>query len=226
MSELIEEESQEITLTQQEQMKAILYQFIKLYDRWAEDRQVAAKQGADIEEVIDEFAQEVERFSNIENAVIAKLKEGLSQTTVSISAMVHDAVSHSVNKAIDESTYKIRDSVRQAENLFSEYQSTLNWSHWKTIAITSITSIVASLLAVWWFMPRPTTPLTDAQIKTYRAGQVFEAFWPKLSERQQTWLGNLALGKTNNHEKLVEDTKNNYSGINDSQANDITGVEP
>jgi len=84
-----------------------------------------------------------------------------------------------------------------------------------------VTSICASLFAVWWFMPTPTLPLTDSQIRTYQAGHVLESFWPKLSERQQAWLSNVASGKSNNHEKLVEDVKKTYSEIDDTQANEI-----
>jgi hypothetical protein len=54
---------------------------------------------------------------------------------------------------------------------------------------------------------------------------VLESFWPKLSKRQQDWLSNLALGKTNNHEKLFEDEKqkikNEYSGMSDAEVNKL-----
>ncbi len=202
--EVKQEEQEDNTLTPREHLESLLYQFVNLYERWSEDRQVAAKQGADIAQFIKTFSAEVERFSSIEDAVIAKLKKGLEQTSVSISTMVHDAVSHSLDKKIDDSSYKMKQSVLQAERLFSEYQSTLNWSHWKVVAITAMTSIAASLLAVWWFMPKPTLPLTDQQIQTYQTGQFLQSFWPKLSERQQKWLDNLASGKSNNREKLVE----------------------
>jgi hypothetical protein len=207
------------TLTQEEQLEAILFQFVNLYERWAEDRQKTAKQGADIEKFIKQFASEVDRFSAVENAVIAKLKNSLDHTTVSISEMVHGAVSHAVDRSIDDTAKKIKDSALHAENIFSEYQSSLNWSHWKLTAITALSSIVASLLIVWWLMPKPTLPLTDAQITTYRNGLMFNGFWPKLSKRQQNWLLNVAVGKENNKEKLVEDVKKQYPDISDEQAN-------
>lgn len=206
-------------LTQEEQLEAILFQFVNLYERWSEDRQKNAKQGADIEKFIKQFSSEVERFSTIENAVIGKLKKDLDQTTVSISEMVHGAVSHAVDRSLDNSARKIKDSALYAQNIFSECQSSLNWSHWKLIAITALSSIVASLLIVWLLMPKPTLPLTNKQIDTYQNGQVLESFWDKLSARQKTWLLNLAQGKSNNREKLVEDIKKRYPGISDEQAN-------
>jgi hypothetical protein len=212
-------------LTQEEHLESILFQFVTLYERWSKDRKVAAKQGADIEKFIKTFAAEVDRFSKLEDATIAKLKKGLEQATESIATMLPNTVAHAVNRAMDDSAGKIKESVRQAEQMLVEYQSSLNWSHWKTIAVTALSSIATSLLIVWWLMPAPTLPLTDQQIKTYQAGQVLTSFWGKLSNRQQKWLSDLAQGKTNNHEKLIEDEKqkikNEYSGMSDTEISQI-----
>jgi|GEM_PF-3169025 len=207
------EEPEENILTQEEHLESILFQFVTLHEQWSKDRKIAAKQGANIEKFVQEFASEVERFSKIEDYTIAKLKKGLEQATESIATTLPNTVSHAVNRAFDDSAGKIKESVRQAERMLVEYQSSLNWSHWKTLAITAFSSIATSLLIVWWLMPTPTLPLTDQQIRTYQAGHVFESFWGKLSHRQQDWLSNLALGKTNNHEKLVEDVKKEYPAI-------------
>ncbi len=219
------EEPEENILTQEEHLESILFQFVTLHEQWSKDRKIAAKQGANIEKFVQEFASEVERFSKIEDYTIAKLKKGLEQATESIATMLPNTVSHAVNRALDDSAGKIKESVRQAERMLVEYQSSLNWSHWKTIAVTVLSSIAASLLIVWWLMPAPTLPLTDQQIRTYQAGHVLESFWPKLSKRQQDWLSNLALGQTNNHEKLFEDEKqkikNEYSGMSDAEVNKL-----
>lgn len=201
---VLEEEPEENVLTQEEHLESILFQFVTLYGRWSKDRKVAAKQGADIEKFIKTFAAEVERFSKLEDYTIAKLKRGLEQTTESISTMVHDGVSHSVNKALDGSAGKIHDAARRAESMLTQYQSSLDWSHWKMIAVTAFSSIAVSFLIAKFLMPAPTLPLTDKQMNTYRSGQVLESFWDKISLKEQKRLGNLALGKTNNRQKMVE----------------------
>ena len=104
--------------------------------------------------------------------------------------------------------------------LFQNMKSSLNWSHWKLIAITVLSSIVTSLLIVWWLMPAPTVPLTDAQIMTYQNGKMLELFWPKLAKRQQQWLLDISKGKKNK-EKLVEDVKKQYTDVSDDQANEM-----
>ena len=218
MTNHLQNVEQEESLAPEEQLEAILFQFVNLYERWSEDRQKAAKQGADIEKFIKQFASEVDRFSAIENAVIEKLKKSLSDTTVTISSMVYDAVSHSVDRSLDNSARKIRESADYAENVFSAYKSSLNLSHWKLVAITALSSITVSLLIVWWLMPKPTIPLTDAQLTAYHNGMVLNSFWDKLSHRQQQWLLNVADDKENK-EKLVEDTKKQYPDMNDQQIN-------
>lgn len=214
----LREVEQDESLKPEEQLEAILFQFVTLYERWSEDRQKAAKQGADIEKIIKQFASEVDRFSAIENAVIAKLKSSIEHTTVNISGMVHAAVSQAVDSSLDGSAQKIKDSAQHAKNIFSEYQSSLNWSHWKLIALTVLSSIVTSLLIVFWVMPKPTLPLTDTQIATYQHGLMLNSFWDKLTARQKNWLLNLGIGKSNNREKLVEDVKKQYPDMSDEQS--------
>lgn len=165
--------SKQKPLTSEEHLESILYQFVTLYDQLELSRKKSKKQRFKLEKFIKEFSSEVDRLSKLDDYIIAKFKRSLEQTTVEFSNMVHNAVSHSVDRAIGDSVLQIRDSARQAGSLFSEYQSTLNWSHWKVIAITSLTSIVACLLVVLWLMPKPMLPLEDAQIMTYNNGVVF-----------------------------------------------------
>ena len=86
--------------------------------RWSEDRKVTAKQGADIAKFVNEFASEVDRFSAIEDAVIAKLKKSLDQTTASISEMVHGSVSQAVDSSLDGSARKIKECCTLCQNYF------------------------------------------------------------------------------------------------------------
>ncbi len=74
MSKQLQSVEQEESLTPSEQLEAILFQFVNLYERWSEDRQVAAKQGADIAKFVKEFAEQVEHFENIEEFVRQQLR--------------------------------------------------------------------------------------------------------------------------------------------------------
>jgi DNA-binding ferritin-like protein (Dps family) len=69
MSKVDNAVEQEEPLTSEEHLESILFQFVNLYERWAEDRQVTAKQGADIAKFIKEFAGHVNDFALLEEKV-------------------------------------------------------------------------------------------------------------------------------------------------------------
>lgn len=223
MHEINQKMAEKKAITSEEHLESILYKFITLYGQLEIGRKKAKQQRLATARLIKEFSSEIGRFSKLEEYVIAKFKQGLEQTTANVSTMVHDAVSQSVEHAIGHSAMNIKHSAKDAERLFSKYQSALNWSHLKIVAIMGIISILACLTVVWWVMPKPTLPFTDAQIATYQNGIVFNSFWEKLSTRQKNWLLNVAKGKTNNREKLFEDMKKQYSDLSNAEVNEIVG---
>ena len=69
------------------------------------------------------------------------------------------------------------------------YESEMKNTQWKIIGSTMLSAIVTSLLIVWLLMSTPTLPLTNAQMKDLRSGQLMHAVWPKLSKKeQQHWV--------------------------------------
>lgn len=206
---------EESTLTPKNNLEPILFKFITLYESWLEECQVMEKQGEDIEKFVKKFSLAVNQFSMMEGEVVGKLQKGLDQVTAGVAEQVRGAVSHAVNQSLDDSGRRMRDAAIQAEHIISRYQSLLSWSHFKFFVITAFSSIAASLLIVWWLIPTPTLPLKDAQIATYQNGLMLNSFWGKLSERQKKWLFNIAKGKSNNNEKLVEDMKKQYPDMSD-----------
>lgn len=223
MHEVKQKIAEKKVITSEEHLESILYKFITLYGQLEIGRKKAKKQRRATADLIKAFSSEVIRFSKLEEYVIAKFKQGLEQTTANVSTMVHDAVSQSIEHAIGHSAMNIKHSAKDAERVFSQYQSALNWSHFKVVVITAIISILACLAVVWWVMPKPTLPLTDTQISTYKNGIIFNSFWEKLSTRQKNWLLNIARGKANNREKLFEDTKKQYKDLSKAQINELIG---
>jgi len=48
-----------VNLTAEERLKALMYQFIKLYERWSEDRQVLNKHLADQADMLKDFTAQL-----------------------------------------------------------------------------------------------------------------------------------------------------------------------
>jgi hypothetical protein len=174
-----------------DRLRATLFQFIKLYERWSEDRQEAAKQAADMDELVALFTAQVESF-----------KELVPQTCKYLGKSIRDAASNVVNLmgeeiskgALSATELVVKDLARtteKAENTLACYQKEVVTTQWKVIGISVLTTIATSLLLVWLLIPKPTQilPFTNTQIKELYDGKLLALVWPKLSKKEQDhWL--------------------------------------
>jgi hypothetical protein len=183
MSTMSEETKRQLSIEDQQQ--AILFQFVALYERWSEDRQVAAKQGYDLAKQLEQFTKEVSRFSSIEEAVIVKLKKSLNETTVTLSEQVNTATTDALNKTLESSMKRMDMAAKSVEAILAEYQEIKWLRYMKMLAVNVACSLVVSGFVVWLFMPQPTLPLTESDMNTYLAGKKFSLIWSTLSKEKQ-----------------------------------------
>jgi hypothetical protein len=166
-------------------LKAIAYQFIALYERWSEDRQVAAKQGADTAELVKQFSEQVKSFKELEPKVRREFVASIQSATSSAFEKIGETIGKEATRATEQVTNQLTKVTEKAERTLTKYESELIANLWKIIGATVVSSIVASFLIVWLLIPRPTLPLTDNQIKDLRGGQLMDLVWPKLSKQEQ-----------------------------------------
>lgn len=176
------------SLSQEDHQKALLFQFVTLYERWSEDRQVAAKQGYDLAKQLEKFSKEVTRFSSIEEAVIVKLRKSLNETTVILSEKVNAATAEALNTSLGSSLKRMEHSSRAVESLLAAHQKIRWLSQVKTLILNLLCSLVVSGFVVWFFMPKPTLPLTKHDMNTYRVGEQFSLLWSTLPKEKQQWI--------------------------------------
>ena len=180
----IDDEKEE-TMTTEEHMESLLYQFIKLYERWAEDRQVAAKQGSDVAKLIKDFSNEVTRFESLDDALREKIKECIHTEAKNMAIYMGKTVADAAGKDTELIAKQLRKSVSEANDTLSQYRSETYQSKWLVIGMTVLTSILTSLMIVWFFMPTPAIPLTSQQIRYLVTGETFNEIWPKLSKEEK-----------------------------------------
>jgi hypothetical protein len=142
------------TLSVEEHHKAVLFQFMTLYERWSEDRQVAAKQGYDLAKRLEQFSKEVERFSSIEEAVIVKLRKSLNEATLALSEQVNTAMAEALNATLGASVVRMEKASRAVETLLAANQQIRWLSQLKTLALNVLCSLLVSGLVLWFFMLR------------------------------------------------------------------------
>ena len=180
------------TLTEEERLKAIAYQFIALYERWSEDRQVAAKQGADIAEFVKLFSEQVQSFKTLETEVRQAIITSIQQASTHVAKTVAEETSKEATRATEKLTQQLAHAVRDAEANLKVYQQEVIAWQWKVIGITMVTTLATCLLLVWLLIPKPTLPLSNEQIKYLNNGVLMEIVWPKLSKKEKDELMKLA----------------------------------
>ncbi|HHR1287496.1 TPA: hypothetical protein ACS3CI_003250 [Legionella pneumophila] len=174
-------------LSVEDHQKAVLFQFMTLYERWSEDRQVSAKQGYDLANRLEQFSKEVDRFSSIEEAVIVKLRKSLNEATLALSEKVNTATAEALNTTLGSSIARMEKTSRTVETILASNQQIRWLSQLKTLSLNVLCSFLVSGLVLWFFMPQPTLPLAEEDMNTYVIGKRFARIWPTLPKEKQEW---------------------------------------
>jgi hypothetical protein len=169
-------------LTMEDRLEAIAYQFVVLYERWSEDRQLASKQGADTAELVRLFTEQVENFKELEPNVryrlVTSIQSEISKSSERIGEEVGKGAIHATEKIIKELSYV----TEKTANTLAQYKAEIITTPWKVISATVLTTMMTSLLLVWMLIPKPTLPLTNEQLKFLNDGIIKALIWSKLSK--------------------------------------------
>lgn len=168
-----------------DELKAILYQYKKLCDRWSEDRQDFAKQGYDIEQLVNVFTEKVEQFSKLEPIVKQKLVASIQEAAKEGVKQVHDATRAEMNEAVSFTLERFQNTVHEARELLKGYEKKSRIDELFSYGKVIIVGIVSALLIVKLMMPNPIYPIDDERLHYIWAGEKLNQIWPKLSKAEQ-----------------------------------------
>lgn len=183
---------QEEALTPEEHLEAILFQFVNLYERWSEDRQVTAKQSSDMAKFVKEFAQQVNQFANLEEKVRDDIHTSIRREAENTAVYFSKTIGEAAKKEIAPTVDKLRAASNDASHVLSRYQSSMGWESWKMVAVSVASSVFLALLIVFFCMPKPAIPITDQQLEYLKFGESMRYVWPKLSKAEQERIKKLA----------------------------------
>jgi hypothetical protein len=176
-------------LTMEDRLKAIAYQFISLYERWSEDRQLAAQQGVDTAKLVNLFTEQVKNFKTLEPTVRQHLVVSIQNTTSSVAKKIGEEIGKEASRVTEQVAHQLAQVSEKTKRTLTQYEGEIIATQWKVISISVFTTIVTCLLLVWLLIPKPTFPLNNKQIKYLNSGMMMELVWPKLSKKeQQHWL--------------------------------------
>lgn len=126
------------------------------------------------------------------------------------------SIEDAATQEIEPVVRKLKQAVYDAGNILQRYNSAFDFTHWKIIGITAFSSIAASLLIVWFLIPKPILPLTSKDLQIYDLGKSFAEVWPTLSKEKQNWI----LGKKTEN-KNVKPAKKDRADVSQENTNDI-----
>ncbi len=172
-------------LSGDDRLTAVAYQLVALYERWSEDRQVAAKQGAETAELVRLFTEQVKGFEQLEPTVRRQLVESIRQATIGVAKTVTETTTKAATQASTEITQRLDQSVQRAERVLAQYRREVVTTQWKVIGVACVMTLLTTLLFVWLFLPQPTLPLNAKQIKLLQLGQEVDHVWPALTKDEQ-----------------------------------------
>lgn len=162
-----------------------------MYERWAEDRQLAAKQGtADTAELIKLFSAQVKDFKTLEFKVRQEIANTVHQSATTSTKEMTEKVSKIATEQVDSSAKRLHKAADKAAHQLNAYRQ--QFDRW---LYGSIAAIFVGVLVAHFIVPKSYLPLTGQQLQTYEHGQLFEAFWSKLSKKEKDHLIGLANAK-------------------------------
>lgn len=179
-------------MAMEERLKGIAYQFIALYERWAEDRQEAAKQGANTAELVRIFTEQVKGFKELAPQVRQQIVNSIQNAATEVGKVMGEQLCKSSTSATESMACRLSKSVDHAEKVLSAYQCEVAISQWKVIVIAALATIITCFFIVKFLMPAPAVPLTEEQIKYLQSGEMMALVWPKLSKKEREDWRNLA----------------------------------
>lgn len=179
-----------------DRLEGVLYQFSILHERWIEERQLAAKQGADTAKLVEVFTEQVTQLKELEptmqQALLGTIKQSISSLNQGVDRTLSEAAKTKLEEVTQTTAQRLNQAVSNANNVLQNYQYEIKNTKLKTMAITIGSSIAAGLLAaiitVKYLIPHNILPLTNDIAQTYYDGMRYEIILSKVSDKEKNHL--------------------------------------
>lgn len=176
----------------EDRLKAVLYQYIKLYERWSDDRQVFIKYLSQLDEFCGKLDKQLKKLCSIENDVRNQVITSIQNEMRGVAEGISKKIEGSAITTIQNTESKLETAVNNAARALDRYEYERTLSHLKVIGIAIISSALSALLIVKLLMPAPIVPLTGRNLKALNGGLELLDIWPYLSRGTKSELGNVA----------------------------------
>ena len=169
--------------------------FLRLYERFAEDRLTVTKQGEALGKIIEQLQAESSMATEFKHHIRDGLKEIIDNATQNMkqhcSKEVTDAIAAEINNSIKE----LRAAIDKSVVILNDYETARPFGYWMFHLGALAAVLIFGMIFVKLLMPTPLLPLTDTQFQTCMNGQKLESFWSKISKVRREYLLDIGAGK-------------------------------
>lgn len=180
--------SSEETLSHEQRLKAMVYQLIKLYDRWSEDRLQSLANDADMKQQLNDFSEQVKHFKQLEQSVRHQIRDSIhTASTVSLEDSAKK-IDDTIKQSLEEALAKLRHSIEHTEQKLAQFRREFQSSFLYATGLCVLTAVLVSALMIWFWFPVNAIQLTKHQMDGLYLGSKLQAAWPDMSEKDKDYL--------------------------------------
>jgi len=143
-------------LSATDRIEAVLYQYVNLYERWSEDRQMFAKKGADISNLIETIKEEVRRLELIDESVKDSLEKQLKVVVGELKIALVEMTTDEAKKELWEAGQQLKNIVSKVDLTLRQSMWEVTKSRWQWFGITMLASVSSAVLSsaifIWWVL--------------------------------------------------------------------------
>jgi len=163
----------EDALKSSEQLEAILYQYVNLYERWSEDRQSFAKKGAELTALIETVESAVHQLEDVELRLKRLLSQRLEQIAEEVKTTLMKATTVTAKESLRQTTQHLQQVVVKTDRVLNDSREEITKGRWRWFAVTLVSAVLSSVVLAHWVLPANLHPLTPRQVASMQLGASF-----------------------------------------------------
>ncbi len=175
--------------SQADHLEALLYEFVNLHEKLSKG---AASRDSEIGGRIKEFSLQLSELEKLEKTVRDDIRASIRKEAENTAIYYGKTIGDAARNRVDLAIANLQQAASEATITLKRYQSEVRLTQWKIIGASIVASVFASVLILFFLMPKPTLPLTDLQLQRYQLGNAFYDLWETLPKDKKDWF----LGKT------------------------------
>jgi hypothetical protein len=194
--------------------------FLRLYERFVEDRATVSKQGEALTKIIEELKAESTLATEFKMQVRQGITESVGKVLGEVNEQVKKSIQESVTAEINKSTKELKAVVDASTKVLDSYlkdkKSRDIWIYCGVIFcgfIFMFTTYTAMVVRKYM----PDTFFTSEQLRVYKYGTHFERILDKLSYKEQNRLIDISIGRIPPEENSVEGLRKIYPKMSNKE---------